>query len=84
MRQSVASLLLIALSACGQKADLKPVAGASLPVAPFGRDDQPSAEALTRTTPQATPERSVELRKRSEERTDDPFDLPPEEAKPGA
>jgi hypothetical protein len=29
--------------------------------------------------PQAAPERSVELRKRSEEREDDPFDLPPPE-----
>ena len=84
MRRTTALLLAIALSACGQKADLKPVAGGSLPVAPYGRDDQPSAEALLRTTPQAAPERSVELRKRSEERTDDPFDLPPEEAKPGA
>jgi hypothetical protein len=84
MRRTATLLLILALSACGQKADLKPVAGASLPVAPYGRDDQPSAEALLRTTPQAAPERSVELRKRSEERTDDPFDLPPEEAKPGA
>ena len=28
--------------------------------------------------PQAAPLRSTELRKRSEEREDDPFDLPPE------
>jgi hypothetical protein len=48
-----------------------------LPVAPYGRDDKPSAEALLDTTPQAEPERSVELRKRSEERILDPFDLPP-------
>ncbi len=84
MRRTAALILIAALAACGQKADLKPLAGQSLPVAPYGREDRPTAEALTRTTPQAAPERSVELRKRSEERTDDPFDLPPEEAKPGA
>jgi hypothetical protein len=28
--------------------------------------------------PQAAPQRSVELRTKSEERQDDPFDLPPE------
>lgn len=69
--------LLAGLAACGQRADLAPQAGKSLPPAPYGRDEQPSAEALMKTTPQAVPERSVELRKRSEERTQDPFDLPP-------
>jgi hypothetical protein len=68
---------LLGVSACGVKAGLKPVAGNSLPVAPYGRADQPTAEDLVKTPPQAAPERSVELRKRSEERTDDPFDLPP-------
>jgi hypothetical protein len=29
--------------------------------------------------PQAAPERNVELRRRSEEREDDPFDIPPPE-----
>jgi hypothetical protein len=70
-------MVLIALAACGQRADLKPQTGQSLPVAPYGREDKPAAEALLVPTPQAAPERSVELRKRSEERTDDPFDLPP-------
>ena len=79
MRVSLALLLVAALAACGVKADLKPQAGKSLPVAPYGRDDQPGPEALLKTGPQATPERSVELRKRSEKRADDPFDLPPDE-----
>jgi hypothetical protein len=77
MRRVAATALVLALAACGQRADLKPVAGKTLPVAPYGREDRPSAEALTQTTTQAVPERSVELRKRSEERTLDPFDLPP-------
>jgi hypothetical protein len=33
---------------------------------------------LLRRDALAAPERSVELRRRSEERQDDPFDLPPE------
>ncbi len=73
----VLAVALFGLSACGVKADLKPLAGKTLPVAPYGRADQPTAEDLVKVTPQAAPERSVELRKRSEERTDDPFDLPP-------
>ena len=79
MRVPAALLLGLALSACGQKADLKPQAGQAMPVAPYGREDRPSADDLVRTAPQAAPERSVELRKRSEERADDPFDLPPED-----
>lgn len=69
--------LVLALAACGQSAPLKPRTGQALPVAPYGREDRPSAEQLLKQTPQAAPERSVELRKRSEERTEDPFDLPP-------
>ncbi|HUQ12690.1 MAG TPA: hypothetical protein VM055_00245 [Novosphingobium sp.] len=76
MRLAVA-LIALALGACGNKIDLRPAAGQSLPVAPTGRDDRPTADELLVRTPQAAPERSVELRKRSEERDDDPFDLPP-------
>lgn len=70
---------VLMLAACGQRADLKPQVGETLPPAPYGRDVQPKAEALLKTTPQAAPERSVELRKQSEKRADDPFDLPPSE-----
>lgn len=77
MRRLALVAAVLALAACGQKADLKPRAGKQLPPAPYGREDRPSAEELTRANPQMAPERSVELRKRSEERTDDPFDLPP-------
>lgn len=78
MRQMVLSAaLLLALGACGQRADLKPRAGQELPLPPYGRADRPKAEALLQMNPQSAPERSVELRKKSEERTDDPFDLPP-------
>ena len=77
MRRIAALALVLGLAACGQKGDLVPPPGKSLPVAPYGRADQPSAEKLLEPPTQAAPERSVELRKRSEEREDDPFDLPP-------
>lgn len=72
---------LALLSACGARAPLTPVEGASLPVAPHGaresEDTAPAAEQLLEPETLAAPERSVELRRRSEEREDDPFDLPP-------
>ena len=74
---AICAMLAITLGGCGARADLKPAAGKELPVAPFGREDRPKAEELLKPAPQAAPERSVELRRKSEERTDDPFDLPP-------
>ena len=66
------------LAACGQQAALEPPPGESLPPASYGTAERPEAEDLLELDPQAAPERSVELRRRSEEREDDPFDLPPE------
>lgn len=77
MRRITQTALIFALAACGQNAPLKPAAGNLLPVAPYGREDRPTAEELLKTAPQAAPERSVELRQKSEVRTEDPFDLPP-------
>lgn len=68
----------LALAACGQRSDLKPLQGETLPPAPYGAEVQPEAEELLELPTLAAPERSVELRRRSEEREDDPFDLPPE------
>ncbi len=79
MRRAIALAVLLGLAACGQKTDLKPAAGQRLPPAPYGREASPSADALLEPPVQAIPERSVELRKRSEPREDDPFDLPPPE-----
>jgi len=79
MRLVSALALAALLAACGQTQDLRPAAGESLPPPPFGRADPPPAAELLTLDPQAAPERSVELRRRSEEREDDPFDLPPPE-----
>ena len=67
------------LGACGQKADLVPLAGQTLPPPPYGATDPLDADQLLALDPQAAPERNVELRRESEEREDDPFDLPPED-----
>lgn len=78
MRRLALLLPFVLLAACGQKRDLQPPPGHELPIAPFGSDHRLSANELLEPSTQAAPERSVELRKRSEEREDDPFDLPPE------
>ena len=72
------AVLLHALTACGSQRDLMPVAGQPAPPVPYGRGDPPTSAELLELDPQAAPERSVELRRQSEEREDDPFDLPPE------
>lgn len=77
-RAVLATFCVFALAACGARTELEPVAGASLPPAPYGAEDRPDAEQLLELPALAAPERSVELRRRSEEREDDPFDLPPE------
>ena len=78
MRQILALAACSTLAACGQQADLKPLQGASIPAVPYGTTLQPTTEELLKPDTLAAPERSVELRRRSEVREDDPFDLPPE------
>ena len=77
-RAATAVLIVLALSACARRGELTPVPPNTLPPAPFGSKDRPTAEDLLEPSPQAVVERSVELREESEEREDDPFDLPPE------
>ena len=74
-----AGAVTLALAGCGQRAELKPAKGAALPPAPYGQETRPNAAALLKTPTIAIPERSVELRTKSEPRADDPFDLPPPE-----
>lgn len=78
MRRAVYPMMILMLGACGSRSELEPVAGATLPPAPYGATVRPEAEELLELEALAAPERSVELRRRSEEREDDPFDLPPE------
>ena len=77
-RAATAVLIVLALTACARRGELTPVPPDTLPPAPFGSNDRPTAEDLLEPSPMAVVERSVELREESEEREDDPFDLPPE------
>ncbi|MEO0690639.1 MAG: lipoprotein [Pseudomonadota bacterium] len=83
MRTVFVMASVVALAACGAKAPLTPPEGASLPVAPYGTPEgdtnKPNADQLLELEALAAPERSVELRRRSEDREDDPFDLPPQD-----
>ncbi|WXK61187.1 hypothetical protein WAB17_01405 [Parerythrobacter aurantius] len=78
MRNYVVPAIVLALAGCGQQADLQRLEGTGGPATPYGAAREPTTEELLAPDTLAAPERSVELRRRSEEREDDPFDLPPE------
>lgn len=68
----------LALGACGNTRELMAKKGHALPTAPYGVSYRPGTDALLQRPTQAAPQRNVELRTRSQEREDDPFDLPPQ------
>jgi hypothetical protein len=67
----------LVLSACGAQQGLKPQKGESLPMAPYGAKEKPTAEQLLKPSNQTRPARSDELLRSSDERRSDDFDLPP-------
>ena len=69
--------LVVVLSSCGAARDLKPAAGKSLPIAPYGASATPTPTQLLTPSSQARPNRSDELLRSSEERPGNEFDLPP-------
>jgi hypothetical protein len=71
------AVLALALSACGARVKLSPQTGAAMPVKPETANTVPTAEQLMTPDTQARPKRSDEQLKRSEERREDKFDLPP-------
>lgn len=79
MRSYLLLAVIASLSACGARTELKPAENAHLPPAAYGQAEPRGADELLEQDVQAIPERSVELRKRSEIRADDPFDLPPKD-----
>ena len=70
----LASLLL---AACGSLEPLKPAEGQRMPVTPAVATRAPTTTELLDPPPIARPERVNEVLRRSEERPDDRFDLPP-------
>jgi hypothetical protein len=65
------------LAACGSREPLQPKAGQSMPPKPAMSARAPTTEELLTPPPTARPERQDDGLRRSEEREDDPFDLPP-------
>lgn len=65
------------LVACGDREPLQPAQGEGMPVAPAMAQSEPTTDDLLEPTTQQRPERVDELLRRSQEREDDPFDLPP-------
>ena len=70
-------MLAVVLAACGGREELRPAAGESLPSKPYAADATPTPSELMTPEAQARPRRSDELLRKSEERRDDRFDLPP-------
>ncbi len=69
--------MALAVAACGKAGNLEPRTGQSLPPQSYGQSKPQTAEVLLTPSAQSRPGRSDELLRRSERRTDDPFDLPP-------
>lgn len=76
---AIASLsLVLALAGCGSQRDLQLAPGQTPPPVAYDRKMPQTSAELLKISPEASPQRNVELRRQSEERADDPFDLPPE------
>lgn len=69
--------LALALSACGARTQLKPKEGNAMPLKAETAAAPPTVDQLMTPDTQARPKRSDEQLKRSEERREDKFDLPP-------
>ena len=77
MKTLALGALLIVLAGCGAREPLRPKPGDSPPPAPAMAARAPSTEEMLTPPPIARPERAGEPLRRSEEREDDRFDLPP-------
>ena len=69
--------LLIALAACGKQGELAPVSASRAPPRPVGALVPPTPAQQLVLPPQAAPDRVDDPLKKSRERADDRFDLPP-------
>jgi hypothetical protein len=76
MRIAVLALALLA-AACGKVEPLRPAAGDALPPAPAAAARAPTTDELLTPPPIARPTRTEDTLRRSEQREDDRFDLPP-------
>ena len=77
IRTIIAGCALLALAACGKRDALRPPEGHSLPPKPATAAAKPTVDELLTPPPETRPNRSDDVLRRSEERPDDRFDLPP-------
>jgi predicted small lipoprotein YifL len=73
----IITALAFMVTACGKVGPLEPRAGHTPPAKAYGAETIPDSERLMKPAVQTRPARSDELMRRSERRSDDPFDLPP-------
>jgi len=71
------AITAVLLSGCGSRDALRPAEGKALPPKPAMATTTPTVDQLLTSPPEARPDRSDELLKKSEERPDDRFNLPP-------
>lgn len=76
LKPGLAASVTILLASCGSVGNLEYPEGGP-PPAPVGATEPPAIEALLDPPPQAAPERLDDPLRRSEERDEDKFDLPP-------
>lgn len=69
--------IALLLAACGSREDLRPAPGQKAPLKPALAARAPTTDELLAPPPIAKPERQDDGLSRSQERKDDPFDLPP-------
>jgi predicted small lipoprotein YifL len=77
MKNLAAALSLLLLAGCGAREPLRPAPGQGMPVAPLMSAKAPTTDELLTPPSIARPERVDEPLRRSEQRQDDRFDLPP-------
>ena len=70
------AIVMLALAACGAKGPLKWPEGQP-PAPPPGAEAPVSTEKMLTPPPEAAPNRVDDPVRKSEERGDDPFDIPP-------
>lgn len=81
MMRTTAIAALLLLAACGRRGDIEAAPGQELPPAPYGAEVRPTPAEMLTPPPQAAPERVDDPVKRSEERREDRFELPPPESR---
>ena len=77
MTKILVAAALLLLTACGGREPLQPAQGETMPVASAMAAHAATTDELLTPPPIARPERVDEALRRSEEREDDRFDLPP-------